>query len=257
MARSGGESLSVGSLDTSRDDELAGAEARAEAAEERLRSLALVRAAAEHRMKTTLAVIGGWARTLDERWEELDDRQRRAGIAIVRRASDELADQTERMLEESRAELLGPDQEPVRLDLAAVLEMTTTAFAGMGEHVLEARVASRPLEVMADPAALHQVLGHLIENAVKYSPAGSRVLLRACRGSDAAVIQVIDQGCGIPEDVELFVPFQRGPDTDGVAGVGLGLFIVRNLVQGMGGEITAARNAGAGSTFTVRLPLAG
>lgn len=250
----------MGSVDTSRDDELAEAEARAEAAEDRLRSLALVRATGEHRLKTTLAVIGGWARTLDERWDQLEDQQRRAGVSIIRRATDELSDQTDRMLEEARAELLGLDREPVRLDLTAALEMTTNAFGAMGEHVVEAEVPGETLEVMADPAALQQILGHLIENAVKYSPAGGHVLVTAHAELGAAVVRVVDEGRGLPEDVEpveLFEPFHRGTGTDDVPGVGLGLFIVRNLVRGMGGEVAASRNPAGGSTFTVRLPLAG
>jgi signal transduction histidine kinase len=69
---------------------------------------------------------------------------------------------------------------------------------------------------------------------------------------------VTDQGVGLRNDVELFAPFQRGGDeaTAAVAGTGLGLYIVRNLVEAMGGTVSAGSNPDHGSTFTIRLPIA-
>jgi signal transduction histidine kinase len=115
--------------------------------------------------------------------------------------------------------------------------------------------AGGPLLVDADPAALQQVLGHLIENAVKYSDGGTTVVVRAfADGSGLVVLEVSDEGIGIPEGIDIFAPFLRGSATDHRPGVGLGLYIVRNLVRAMGGDVTARRNADRGSTFTVRLP---
>jgi two-component system sensor histidine kinase SenX3 len=101
------------------------------------------------------------------------------------------------------------------------------------------------------------VLAHLVDNAVKYSAPGTDIVLRALptTGGDI-LIEVIDEGMGIPEDVDVFVAFQRGADR-GTPGVGLGLYIVRNLVRSMGGDVEAHRNPGVGSTFTVRLPVHG
>jgi signal transduction histidine kinase len=110
---------------------------------------------------------------------------------------------------------------------------------------------------VVDPAALQQVLGHLVENAVKYSPEGSQVCVGAAIDGDEAVLEVIDEGPGVPVDVDIFEPFQRAVGSEDDSGVGLGLYIVRNLVRSMGGTVTANRNAGVGSTFTVRLPRAG
>ena len=235
---------------------LADARARAAAAEDRLRSQTLVRAEAEHRMKTLLAVIGGWAATLDDRWEQLADDRRREAVAIIRRASQDLADQAGRLLEDARAEMLMLEQDPVRLDLCAVLDLTSSAFDGMSAGHLVAHQGSDPqVLVDVDPAALQQVLGHLIENAVKYSLAGSTVVVRARTDDGFAVLEVCDEGVGLPQHVDVFAPFQRGADIDHVPGVGLGLYIVRNLVVAMGGSVEARGNDGPGSTFTVRLPL--
>lgn len=239
------------------DEALAGAEARAVAAERRLRTQTLVRAEAEHRLKTSLAVIAGWATTLDERWDQLTEERRREAVHIIRRSSEDLADQAKGLLHEARAEILSLDQERVRLDLGAVLQVTSTAFGAFEGHVVEAAPPPEPLLVDVDPAALQQVLGHLIENAVKYSPPGSRVLVAARRDGGEAVVEVVDQGIGVPDDAGLFEPFHRGAGLDDVPGVGLGLYIVRNLVTAMGGDVAARANPAGGSTFAVRLPACG
>jgi signal transduction histidine kinase len=112
------------------------------------------------------------------------------------------------------------------------------------------------IRTRADPTALHEVLAHLVENAVKYSPGGTTIVLRSALSADGdAIIDIVDQGIGIPDDVDVFAAFQRGADR-GTPGVGLGLYIVRNLVHAMGGTVDAHRNAVVGSTFTVRLPIA-
>src|SRR5205823_3992753 len=110
--------------------------------------------------------------------------------------------------------------------------------------------------VLADPTALYQVLGLLLDNAVKYSPGGGTVTVRATRVAEDLEIAVIDEGMGLPEGIDVFAPFERGDA--GVArrtpGVGLGLHIARNLLDAMGGSISAQRNAGRGSTFNIRIP---
>lgn len=239
------------------DEALEGARARALAAESRLRAQTMVRAEAEHRLKTTLAVISGWAITLDERWDQLPESRRREAAAIIRRASEDLTVQANGMLDEARAELLSLDQEPTRLDLGAVLGVTSAVFGGMGGHVIEAVTPSAPVFVEVDPAALQQVLGHLLENAVKYSPPDTRVIVSLAEAGGEAVIEIRDEGCGLGDGTDLFEPFQRGPGSDALPGVGLGLYIVRNLVHAMGGEVEARSNDGPGATFTVRLPTVG
>jgi len=228
--------------------------ARAVAAEERLRSQTMLLAEAEHRLKTALAVITGWATTLEDRWEQLPDERRREGIGIIRRASEGLADEARRLLEDARAELMALDAEQVALDLCAVLDVTTAAYgeAGARHRVVHATSGDQVM-ALVDPAALQQVLGHLLENAVKYSPPGSAVTLRATTDGGTVLLQVEDEGVGVPDDVDVFAPFQRGDDAEETPGVGLGLYIVRNLVAAMGGDIRARRNEAAGSTFEVRL----
>lgn len=235
---------------------LAMAEARATAAEDRLRSQTMLLAEAEHRLKTALAVITGWASTLEDRWEQLDDDRKREGLSIIRKASQGMADQARQLLSDARAEMRLLDLAPVRLDLAEVLGVNVATFEGLSQShsICHTTAQDADVEVEVDPAALQQVLGHLFENAVKYSPIGSKVTVAARRvGGDVVVVEIADEGPGLPPDVDVFAPFQRG-DT-ATEGAGLGLYIVRNLVRAMGGDISAASNTGRpGSTFTVSLP---
>jgi len=221
---------------------------------DRRRAEAMFRAQAEHRLKTSLALIGGWAATLDDEWDHLPELRRREGIAIIRKASEDLAEQTARLLQQTRAELLTLDLQPVRLDLSAVLDVTAHALDGLsdGHRVVHATAGSTVL-VDIDPTALHEVLAHLVDNAVKYSPMGTQITLAARHdGPVHVILEVVDEGMGIPDDIDLFAAFQRG--VGGVPGVGLGLYVVRNLVVAMGGDVVARRNDVGGSTFTVRLP---
>jgi signal transduction histidine kinase len=243
---------------------------RAERAEERLRHQTLVFAEAEHKLKTSLAVISGWATTLDDRWDVLTVEQRREGIAGIRRSADSLALQTRVLLEEARTEMGRLDPAPMYLDLAEILRATTPTFDGLSHrHDIRCDVVEA-VPVWADPAGLQQVLGHLVENAVKYSPSGGVISVGARAYGDWAQLTVADEGIGLPEDIDVFAAFTRGPahhddsknghghgGASSVDGIGLGLYIVRKLVEGMGGSVTAAPNPVRGSTFTVLLPAVG
>lgn len=229
---------------------------RADSAEQRLRNQTLLFAEAEHKLKTTLAVISGWATTLDESWDKLPDDMRRQGIVAIRRNSEDLAEQARRLLEDARAEIAALDLDPVRLELNEVLGFTTTLFGGVSRaHQVEFQPAEGEVWAWVDAAALQQVLGHLIENAVKYSPEGGHITLRTFVNGGEAHIEVCDEGVGVPDDVNVFAAFQRGAErADEAEGAGLGLYIVRNLVESMGGRISAQRNPDRGSTFAVTLP---
>ena len=228
--------------------------------DERRRAEALFRAQVEHRLKTSLQIIAGWAATLDDAWDRLSEDRRRDGVRVMRRESDDLTDQTFRLLQQTRAELLALDLHPQALDLGRILDSAARALDGCSDaHDVVHVTSGERVPVTVDPTALHEVLANLVENAVKYSPAGTTIALRALVDADhgAVVLEVVDQGIGIPDGIDLFAPFQRGVGTH-TPGTGLGLYIVRNLIEAMGGEITARRNGdGPGSTLSVRLPVAG
>jgi len=107
---------------------------------------------------------------------------------------------------------------------------------------------------------LERVLDNLLSNAVKYSPAGGDITVQVSRetGSGFAVLTVADQGLGIPVDdlPYVFERFRRGTNVVGqIAGTGIGLAAVRQVVEQHGGRVTVTSQQGHGSTFTVRLPL--
>jgi heavy metal sensor kinase len=117
-----------------------------------------------------------------------------------------------------------------------------------------------PLAVVGDPAALRRALVNLIDNAVKYTPAGGKVEISLSRDDGHAAIAVRDSGIGIgPADAErvfeAFVRLDAARDS-GAGGAGLGLAIARSIVVAHGGTLTLESVPGAGSTFTIRLPLA-
>ncbi|MFM8322931.1 MAG: sensor histidine kinase, partial [Chloroflexota bacterium] len=110
-----------------------------------------------------------------------------------------------------------------------------------------------------DPDRLGQALGNLLSNAIKFTPAGGRVALQAGAGAGQLEISVQDSGSGIPPDElhKVFQPFYRGAQGRRIVqGMGLWLSIARDIAAAHGGELTVDSTPGAGSRFTLRLPLA-
>jgi signal transduction histidine kinase len=124
-------------------------------------------------------------------------------------------------------------------------------------HELVASVPSEPLRIRCDSARMTQIINNLLSNAIKYSPSGGRVELRATARDDGVAIEVMDSGIGIPESEQaaIFEPFRRGRAVNGtIHGVGIGLSVVRRLVEAHGGMISVSSTVGVGSTFKLWLP---
>lgn len=155
------------------------------------------------------------------------------------------------------------DLKPERIDLKTVIASaveTNTPLIETNRHQLDLDMDSQPLLLDADPTRLAQVLGNLLNNAAKYTPAGGRISLTARRDGDEAVIAVRDSGMGIPPGAlgSVFDMFTQVGQNMGRAqgGLGIGLSLVRRLVELHGGSASAASDGpGQGSTFTIRLPL--
>lgn len=232
------------------------AEQRAAIAEEQLRGRARFLAVAVHQLKTPLTSLSGAAKLLRDGWKVLDDPQREQFIDMVVRSADDLSERIDGLLSEARTEVQRRELVLVDLDVGEFVEAITRATDGLtADHSVRAHVEGG-LRLRADPDALHQVLGHLLDNAIKYSPRHGAVHVVASHSPDGVAIAVVDEGVGLPDGMDVFEPFKRG-DRDLVRatpGIGLGLHIVRNLVEAMGGTVTAETNSWRGSTFTVRLP---
>jgi two-component system OmpR family sensor kinase len=128
-----------------------------------------------------------------------------------------------------------------------------------GERRVESQV-ERPLPMSGNPDELHRMIRNLLENAVRHTPEKTTVELTARRDGDAALLEVIDDGPGIPAGIEeqVFDRFVRGEgpsDTVGGGGSGLGLAIVRAVAQAHGGTVQAGKSTYGGARFSIRLPL--
>lgn len=231
-------------------------EQRAALAEEQLQARARYLAVAEHQLKTPLTSLIGAAKLLRDGWKILDDNQRHQFIDMVVRCGDDLADRIDGLLTEARADVQSRELAPVDLDLGEFVGAITRATDGLtAGHSVRAHVEAG-LHLSADPTALHQVLGHLLDNAIKYSPRHATVNVVASSTFDGVAISVVDEGMGLPDGINVFEAFKRGDEhlVGATPGIGLGLHIVRSLVEAMGGTVAAEANSWRGSTFTVLLP---
>jgi signal transduction histidine kinase len=124
---------------------------------------------------------------------------------------------------------------------------------------LQAVVARNPGTIRADPSSLDELVGNLVDNAVRYTPAGGTVTVEVDSTEDGAAVTVSDTGPGIgSEDLEhIFEPFYRGPAQKNIPGTGLGLPIVRRIAERHGGRVEVQTALGKGSTFRVFLPRTG
>ncbi len=156
----------------------------------------------------------------------------------------------------------GPNQSGERVDLESILlevfDVGVRLAHGMGVTVRLGEIA--PATVIGDSAALRRAIRNLLENAVKYTPAGGKVNLWLTRGLDSATLVIEDTGIGIdPADAErIFEPFVRldAARSRDTGGAGLGLPIARSVVTAHGGTLSLESTPGVGSRFTIRLPIA-
>jgi len=115
--------------------------------------------------------------------------------------------------------------------------------------------ASAPVLAWADPDRVFQILGNLLDNAVKYSPPGSPIDVRVACDGGRATVTVADRGRGIPSGMgeAVFTPFNRLPTVRTIPGLGLGLYLARQLARAQGGNLTVDETRGGGATFTLSL----
>ncbi len=236
---------------------VAATDQRADLAEEELRAPARFLAIAEHQLKTPLTAIQGAAEVLHARWAALGASTRDQFLDIILRNARVLSTGFTGLLVEARADVRSRELLPEDVDLLDLVQAITRELDAVStEHQVRAEI-ELGLTTYADPAALCQVLGHLLDNAVKYSPAKGAITVVGYRTAEGIAVAVVDEGIRLPDGIDIFEAFQRGDSTEvGAApGIGLGLHIVRNLVEAMGGSVAAQSDAEAGTRFTVNLPM--
>ena len=219
-------------------------------------------ATVSHELRTPLAAIYGSAQTIRRTDIALDPQIHDQLLGVIASESDRLGTIVNDLLVAGR---LDADQLPVTVEQCDPAQLATSVVESARTHlpesiVLELEAAEGMPSVVADPGQLYQVLVNLVDNAIKYSPAGGPVTLSVANGDGAIRFTVVDAGLGIPasEHRRIFEKFYRlDPDmTRGIGGTGLGLYICRELVRRMDGKIWVESKPGQGSTFFVELPAA-
>jgi signal transduction histidine kinase len=224
---------------------------------ERMRT-ALV-SSVSHELRSPLTAIKGYTDTLlgDPSWDEAS---RQEFLEIIASSADKLARLVDDLLDAAKLEagVLRLEREPVRVERIVRQVVDRCVALAPGREFTVEVAPDLPL-AYADPGRLDQMLTNLVENAIKYSPDGGSIAVRAGGGPDDAItISVADHGIGIaPQDAEqLFQRFYRVDNqvTRTTKGTGLGLYICKSLAEAHGGRIWLTSTPGEGSTFSFTLP---
>lgn len=233
-------------------------------AAQELRRLSALRAdfvsMVSHELRAPMASVIGCAQTLHRRWRELSQEQRESFLGLIESETSRLSDLVGDVLDTSRIEagtfpyaFDEVDVEELVLETAAVVSL------GQDEVRVTTRVPPALPPVKGDRERLRQLLWNLLGNAVKYTITGDEIVLAAAREDGVVSVSVRDHGPGIPPESQrlIFEKFGRVcQDGGSIPGAGLGLYIARSIAEAHGGTLDVESDAGAGATFTVRLPLA-
>ncbi|MCV0396318.1 MAG: HAMP domain-containing histidine kinase [Rhizobiaceae bacterium] len=215
-----------------------------------------------HQFRTPLAIIDSSMQRLSRRGERVTATEIAERVGRVRTATRRLARLVERTLDAAR---LDTGQIEVHLQSFDLVGLVRGICERHREHtpgrrinfVAAGRSGSAEICTRCDPVMIEHIVDNLISNAVKYSPPDKPVEVRVEAHDGAALCSVRDEGVGIParEMPRLFERFFRASTASGVPGTGIGLNLARNLARMQGGDIDVETCEGAGSTFTLRLPL--
>ncbi len=215
-------------------------------------------ASISHDLRTPLAVIAGASSSLAERGERLSPPERAALARSIYQQSRQMGELVAKVLDMTRLEAGGI---ALTRDWHALAEIAGAVLRRLAE-----RLAAHPVRVelpadlplaRVDATLIEQLLANLLENAAKYTPAGTPILIRAAAAGGEFLVSVEDEGPGLPagDPEQLFAKFERGVVEGAISGVGLGLAICRAIVRLHGGRIWAERRPQGGAAFRFTLPL--
>ena len=217
---------------------------------------------AAHELRTPVTSIHGYGQVLQMRAtrdQDVSARDLRA-IKVIVDQSERLSTLISTLLDVSRLEIGQFSLECQRVDLCAMgRQISEDVRLGLDQHTLTYTCPDMPIVIDGDALRLEQVVQNLLQNAIKYSPQGGPIRLSISHQDEQAVLSVTDCGVGIPQDAQanLFQRFYRASNaaTSNISGMGIGLYVVNEIVARHGGAIEVDSVEGQGSTFTVRLPL--
>jgi K+-sensing histidine kinase KdpD len=233
-------------------------------AAEELRRLSALRAdfvsLVSHELRAPMAAVIGCASTLRARWRELTPEQRESFLALIEQETGRLSMVVGDVLDTSRIEAGTFTYAFGEVDVADLVRETAAMIEMANDEVRVTSTVIEPLPaVRGDHERLRQLLLNLLSNAAKYTVSGDEIELRAVAEDGLIVVSVADHGPGIAPDQQRLVFEKFGRVNSGgrsKPGAGLGLFIARSIAEAHGGTLDLRSDAGAGATFTVRLPIA-
>ena len=219
---------------------------------------------ASHELKTPLTSLLGNIQLLlrrARRENSLNGRDLRT-IGIIAEQAERLNRMVLALFDISRIESGQLALERRIMDLGALLRQVVDELqSALEERVIELQRPEQPCMIQGDELRLQQVFHNLLQNAIKYSPLETPIVVRLSSDEAQVCVEVQDRGIGIPQSAlpKLFDRFYRADNVQAgsAMGLGIGLYVVKEIVDLHGGEVTVRSIEGQGSTFTVCLPLAG
>jgi signal transduction histidine kinase len=217
-------------------------------------------ATASHELRTPVAALHGYLQLLER---HIDPATSTTSAGYARNAllqTRRVGQLLDRLFDLARIQTGGLDVDVQRVDLVPLVRGAVESMrAANPNRDIELRdLGPRPVVVLADPGRLEEVLLNLLTNAVTHAPASQLIEVTVARDRDHATVRIRDEGPGIPAGqlAQLFTRFSRAPRRDGQRrrGLGLGLYISRELMRAQGGTIDVASVEGSGTTVTLRLP---
>ncbi|HUT68211.1 MAG TPA: PAS domain S-box protein [Dehalococcoidales bacterium] len=219
-------------------------------------------ATVSHELRTPLATIKGYSTMMVDYLPRLSSSEIKDYLKSIDNSTDRLTKLVDNLLDTSRMEagLLKLEKSPTSIP-QLIQRVAADANIMNSNHKIVTNLNYRLPRVNIDVKRIRQVLDNLIDNAIKYSPQGTEVLISAKRNGRELLVGVSDQGPGIPAE-ELSNIFDRmyrieQRPSSGVDGLGLGLYICQRLVEAHGGQVWAESTVGKGSTIQFTLPITG
>jgi signal transduction histidine kinase len=211
-----------------------------------------------HEFRNPLAAIQSSSELVRNYGHKMNEERKHGHLDSISTQVSRLTELLDDVLFISKAQTVGLEFKPARLNLEAFcrkiaqeIQQTTR------KHQIVFAPRGNSVETRADEKLLRQVIANLLSNAVKYSPQGGMIHVHLFYEDQKAIIQVQDQGIGIPEEdhKHLFEVFHRAGNVGEISGTGLGLAIIKQAVEVHGGSISFESQVGSGTTFTVCFPL--
>jgi signal transduction histidine kinase len=225
----------------------------AQADQQKSEFLALV----SHELRTPLTAVKGFVDTVLLHWDRLADDRRRDLLTRASSNADELGRLVRQLMEFGRTESGPIEIAPDTLDVGSAVDVALCGIAPVtADHRIDVDIPA--LAVDADADAFNHVLVNLLTNAVKFSPAGSTVSIRARRDGNEVVVAVADEGAGIAheEQERIFDRFYQSQNGNRARGTGIGLTIAQRFTEQHGGRIWVESEPDHGTTFSFTMPVA-